>query len=163
MKCCQNDVEEIKIRRKAERKSGPTFIDTVIETRPCHYVYTVCALSACIDDTSPIAENQENRAKELEHQQNSPQSVVSNEKTVAENENERESSEDVEEIEANTEEEVVIVNQRSNSDKKISEISDIDQLLLREKVREMFYHGYDSYMKYAFPQVSLTHSFLTLG
>ena len=36
----------------------------------------------------------------------------------------------------------------------IAEVSPEEQLQLREKARDMFYHAYDSYMQNAYPEVS---------
>jgi hypothetical protein len=41
------------------------------------------------------------------------------------------------------------------------EVSLTEQVELRERARKMFYHGYDSYMNNAFPEVSKTTNSLT--
>jgi hypothetical protein len=43
LKCCDSDPQSTKMRRKADRKTGATFIDAVLETKPCHYVFYVCS------------------------------------------------------------------------------------------------------------------------
>jgi hypothetical protein len=132
------------MRRKADRKTGATFIDAVLETKPCHYVFYVCAQSSCVEENMdpPMVDLKDRVSAVGEPQVEEPRE-----------DSERPQSQEVQMDSLEKEAEGEIKKEPSSGGQPITEISPKEQLRLREQVREMFYHGYDSYLKYAFPQV----------
>jgi hypothetical protein len=147
LKCCDGDSETLKLKRKAERKQGSVFIDSVVETKPCHYVYSVCAQQACLVDQAELQDisSSDQSAVEEQHAEDETQSSISEE----EDEEYEPPQQGPVEVEVKKE----TAERKQPSDQKSAEISPSEQLELKEKVREMFYHGYNAYLNHAYPQV----------
>jgi hypothetical protein len=153
LKCCDSDPQAVKVRRKADRKTGAVFIDSVLETKPCHYVFYVCAQSVCTEESSSDL-SMESVSLEVEGGVSDSRLPASDRldpalETLAQFPEKIEIPLPPEKQSKRT------TRKESSSGVHPTEITPKEQLRLREKVREMFYHGYDSYLRHAYPQVPL--------
>jgi len=149
--CCRYKDRNHKHKRVDTRLG--TFIDDVEETDPCHYKLEICSELVCdrarlkeLDD----ARDRERRSKYPPKPPPSIQDVIRMNPLPLPTE-EQSAGNSKAEPASHTTSRVLNASQVPH----ISPVSEQEQMELRERVRSMFYHGYDSYMKHAFPKAEL--------
>ena len=129
-------------------------VANVYEPQPCHYIVQVCSLDLC-DIVSPTAVSisGHHSGRNLSKKKSKVKKL-----TWRSSETKDSSSQS----RSNIQRDVSSKKQKSQHFHTHAPISLEEQAQLKEQVRSMFTHGYDSYMEHAFPNVSIENSFIVL-
>ena len=152
--CCLVDHSSTRKKRMkaADIKHG-TFIERVEEASPCNYLLTVCSELTCTEEMK--------ESVRVQMQRNAPKDV--NYKAVKEPSQSKTQKGKLKE-KANQEETWVSATTKPNFQYSFTAennkpVTREEQEELKNRVKEMFYHGYNSYMDNAYPEVTLGSEF----
>ena len=145
IKCCIVDwsSNNRKRRFKSDVKHD-TFIELVEEISPCNYQLTVCSELTCSEEMKEKVRLQQERSKPRDIKYNvADEKSRKKQKVAVKTEMSPKSDTPTKKLEF----------QHSFTAEYNNHVTLSEQDELKNKVKEMFYHGYNSYMDNAFPQV----------
>ena len=132
-----------------------TFIENVYEPVVCEYVLNICTELLCTDANNHVAPSTTSTTTSTNNKNNIPSAKNSKETpststrtdstTINTNNNQNNNNQ-------NTQDEYYTSEELQD---RLYSINPSEQLLLREKVRKMFFHGYYGYMNYGWPEGEL--------
>jgi hypothetical protein len=144
-----------KLRRNTGDVLHSTFIESVTESSPCNYLVTVCTELTCSEETKADIQKQIERNPQQNALYHNIQRAPSAQKK------EKVKTRDRSRVQPKDKKPKEEGEMPSSPDFKYSftsennkPVSKDEQEDLKNRVKEMFYHGYNSYMDNAFPAVS---------
>lgn len=154
VKCCLVDHSNKKRRLKGDTKHG-TFIEKVEESSPCNYLLSVCSELVCSSEMKESVRRQLERSApkdivytvEEPHTQSKVRQGTLKSTAAAPPDKERDSH-----YHDKAESSVASI-QYSFTSANSQPVSRAEQEQLKDRVKDMFYHGYNSYMDHAYPEV----------